>query len=212
VQQQPFVELRILGHTELSSHGDRTGSFVLRQPKRIALLAYLAMATAGGYRRRDQIVALFWPELDQTHARTQLRKVLHALRSTIGSDTLVSRGEEEIRLDPSLFWWHRFGKCFLGATHGHTIKLREMPLLMASRRAEDWGKSKFRYIHGFHIHHKEMTATENKGVITESHQTPIPKDAWHFGAGYEAARSVSSITYHQEFGEVSRSRVAILDA
>jgi DNA-binding SARP family transcriptional activator/TolB-like protein len=104
VQQQPFVELRILGHTELSSHGDRTGSFVLRQPKRIALLAYLAMATAGGYRRRDQIVALFWPELDQTHARTQLRKVLHALRSTIGSDTLVSRGEEEIRLDPSLFW------------------------------------------------------------------------------------------------------------
>jgi hypothetical protein len=114
-----------------------------------------------------------------------------------------------VDLDPSLFWWHRFGKCFLGATHGHTIKLRDMPLLMASRRAEDWGKSKFRYVHGFHIHHKEMTATESKGVITESHQAPIPKDAWHFGAGYEAARSVSSITYHREDGECGRSRVVV---
>ena len=100
----PPVVLRILGHTELSSQHDRTGSFVLRQPKRIALLAYLAMATAGGFRRRDQIVALFWPELDQSHARTQLRKVLHVLRSTIGDDALLSRGEEEIRVDPAIFW------------------------------------------------------------------------------------------------------------
>ena len=98
------VELRILGPTELSVVGGRTGSFVLRQPKRLALLAYLALATAGGYRRRDQIVALFWPELDQAHARTQLRKVLHALRSTLGAEAFITRGEEELRLDAKRVW------------------------------------------------------------------------------------------------------------
>ena len=129
--QPPFVELRILGHTELSSRGDRTGSFVLRQPKRVALLAYLAMATAGGYRRRDQIVALFWPELDQTHARTQLRKVLHALRSTIGSDTLLSRGEEEIRLDPGMFWCDAvaFSQCVENGRWSEAIELYRGDLL-----------------------------------------------------------------------------------
>jgi DNA-binding SARP family transcriptional activator/TolB-like protein len=102
--ERPAVELRILGNTDLSVAGDRTGSFVLRQAKRLALLAYLALDTAGGYRRRDQIVALFWPDLDQPHARTQLRKVLHALRSILGNEAFVSRGEDELRLDAGRVW------------------------------------------------------------------------------------------------------------
>lgn len=101
---ETLVQLRILGHTELSRPGGRTGSGLLRQPKRLALLAYLAVATADGYRRRDQIVALFWPDLDQAHARTQFRKLLHALRSVIGSDAFRTRGDEEIRLDPERVW------------------------------------------------------------------------------------------------------------
>ena len=101
---QPQVELRILGPTDLHGPVDRTGSYILRQPKRLALLAYLALATSDGYRRRDQIVALFWPGLDQAHARTQLRKVLHALRRTIGSEAFSKRGEEEIRLGPGQVW------------------------------------------------------------------------------------------------------------
>ena len=98
------VQLRILGHTELSRAGGRTGSGILRRPKRLALLAYLALATAEGYRRRDQIVALFWPDLDQVHARTQLRKLLHALRGIIGAGAFLTRGDEEIRLDSKLVW------------------------------------------------------------------------------------------------------------
>jgi DNA-binding SARP family transcriptional activator/TolB-like protein len=101
---EALVQLRILGHTELSRAGGRTGSGILRRPKRLALLAYLSLATAEGYRRRDQIVALFWPDLDQVHARTQLRKLLHALRGIIGAEALLTRGDEEIRLDPELVW------------------------------------------------------------------------------------------------------------
>jgi hypothetical protein len=113
--------------------------------------------------------------------------------------------------DPSLFFWHRFGKVMLGATHGHTVKIDKMPGIMAARRAADWGATKYRYVHGFHLHHSAKVATENNGVICETHQAPIPQDAWHFGSGYLSGRSLQAITYHREFGEVSRVRTAIMD-
>lgn len=116
-----------------------------------------------------------------------------------------------VDVDASLFWWYRFGSVMLGATHGHTVKLKDMASIMAHRRAEDWGATKFRYVHGFHIHHASKFQTEGNGVIMESHQAPIPQDAWHYGAGFLSGRSVQTITYHRAFGEVSRVRVAMLD-
>ena len=116
-----------------------------------------------------------------------------------------------VDLDASLYWWHRFGRVLLGATHGHTVKMAQMPGIMAHRCAEDWGQTKFRYIHTFHIHHIEKVATEGNGVICESHQAPIPQDSWHFGAGYLAGRTVQVITYHQDHGEYGRTTEAIID-
>jgi hypothetical protein len=141
----------------------------------------------------------------------------HDPYSAVGISYFLSayyRNEPRITvdLDASLFWWHRFGHVMLGATHGHTVKLAQMASIMAHRRAEDWGKTRFRYVHGFHIHHQSKIATEGNGVIAESHQAPIPQDAWHYGAGYLSGRSVQTITYHAKFGEISRVRVAILDA
>lgn len=117
-----------------------------------------------------------------------------------------------VDVDPSLFFWFRFGRVLLGATHGHTVKLKDMASIMAHRRAEDWGATVHRFIHGFHIHHSSKYATEGNGVISESHQTPTPQDAWHWGAGFLSGRSMQSISYHREFGEVSRVRVAMMDA
>jgi hypothetical protein len=100
----------------------------------------------------------------------------------------------------------------LGATHGHTVKIAKMPGIMAARCAEDWGATKFRYVHGFHLHHSAKTATEGDGVICEIHQAPIPQDAWHYGSGFISGRSLQAITYHSEYGEIGRVRTAILDA
>lgn len=116
-----------------------------------------------------------------------------------------------VDVDPSLFFWFRFGRVMLGATHGHTVKIGRMPGIMAHRRAEDWGLTRFRYVHGFHLHHSAKTATEGEGVITEIHQAPIPQDAWHYGSGFLSGRSLQAITYHREFGDIGRVRVAILD-
>src|SRR2546427_3471636 len=95
----PVVEFRMLGGLNLLGAGGHELKSVLPQPKRVALLAYLAAATPKRLHRRDFLVALFWPELDQEHARAALRQALHGLRHALGEGVLVSRGDEDIGLD-----------------------------------------------------------------------------------------------------------------
>ncbi len=89
----------MLGGLNLLGVGGHELKSVLAQPKRVALLAYLAAATPRRLHRRDSLVALFWPELDQEHARAALRQALHGLRQALGDGVLVSRGDEDIGLD-----------------------------------------------------------------------------------------------------------------
>jgi hypothetical protein len=109
-----------------------------------------------------------------------------------------------VDVDPSLFFYFRFGKVLIGATHGHTVKIAQMPQIMAHRRAQDWGETLFRYVHGFHLHHSAKFGTEGAGCISEVHQAPIPQDAWHFGSGFLSGPSLQAITYHRERGEEGR--------
>ena len=94
-----MVEFRILGALNLLNTGGHELKAILAQPKRVALLAYLAAVTPPRLHRRDSLTALFWPDLDQEHARAALRQALHGLRQELGEGVLVSRGDEEVGLD-----------------------------------------------------------------------------------------------------------------
>jgi len=94
-----MIELRMLGTLSLTSADGRDVQALLGQPRRLALLAYLAAATPQGFHRRDSLLALFWPELDQDHARAALRQALHVVRDAVGAGAVASRGDEEIGLD-----------------------------------------------------------------------------------------------------------------
>jgi DNA-binding SARP family transcriptional activator len=95
-----MIELRTLGALELISADSRPVGSVLAQPRRAALLCYLALALPRGFHRRDTLVALFWPELDQQHARNALRQSVFFLRRALGANSIVSRGDEELALAP----------------------------------------------------------------------------------------------------------------
>ncbi|HSE46194.1 MAG TPA: BTAD domain-containing putative transcriptional regulator, partial [Gemmatimonadales bacterium] len=97
-------QLRILGGADLRSSEGRPLDPLLTQPKRLALLAYLTLANSTRFRRRDTVVGLFWPELDAAHARGALRQALSFLRRTLGEGTIVTRGEEEVGVNPDLLW------------------------------------------------------------------------------------------------------------
>src|SRR5713101_7599654 len=94
-----MIELRMLGRLSLTSADGRDVRALLGQPRRLALLAYLAAARPQGFHRRDSLLALFSPELDQEHARAALRQALQVLRANLGAETVASRGDEEIGLD-----------------------------------------------------------------------------------------------------------------
>ena len=99
-----MFEFRTLGSIGLRRSDGQEVSALLAQPKRIALLACLAVTTPRGFHRRDKLLPLFWPESDQDHARTSLRKAVHGLRQALGEGTILSRGDEEIGLDFSAIW------------------------------------------------------------------------------------------------------------
>jgi DNA-binding transcriptional activator of the SARP family len=63
-------------------------------------LLYLDLAQPSGFARRDRLVAIFWPELDTTHARNALSKSIHYLRHDLGEDAIITRGDEVMR-DPA---------------------------------------------------------------------------------------------------------------
>src|SRR6266478_1149261 len=94
-----MIELRLLGRLSLTGADGRDVRALLGQPRRLALLAYLAAASPPGFHRRDSLLVLFWPELDQEHARAALRQALHGLRHALGDGVLVTRGDEDIGLD-----------------------------------------------------------------------------------------------------------------
>ena len=98
-----MIELRTLGALELVGPEPSAVDALISQPKRLALLIYIAAATPTGFHRRDTLLGLFWPELDQTHARGALRNALSFLRRQLGEAAIVTRGDE-VALDRPAFW------------------------------------------------------------------------------------------------------------
>jgi DNA-binding SARP family transcriptional activator len=92
----------VLGSVEIRQESDAPSVADMRarlQPKRMALLAYVAMAA--GPVRRDVLRSLFWPELDDTQARRALNQAVFHLRRALGDDAFASEGTEtfEVRRD-----------------------------------------------------------------------------------------------------------------
>lgn len=114
-----------------------------------------------------------------------------------------------VDLDPGEFWFYEWGRVMLAANHGHNTKILMLPGVMAGRQSEMWGRTEFRYGHGFHIHHKMKTVDEFGGAEIETHRAPIPSDAFHAGGPWVSGRSMQSITYDRNEGEIDRTTVNI---
>ena len=98
-----MIKLHTFGRLSLTGPEGREISSVLAQPKRVAVLTYLALATPRGLHRRDTLLGLFWSDLDQEHARGALRQALSFMRRSLG-DVIETRGDEEVGLMAEGFW------------------------------------------------------------------------------------------------------------
>lgn len=149
--------------------------------------------------RHDQVEVAFLPGNHDEDAAVTLAVALE----------LLFEGHERIRVAPGqgIHWFRRFGRCLLGASHGHTMSADRMAMLLAADRPRDWGETDHRHFFFGHIHHE--TAKEVGPVRVESFSSPAAKDAYAAAGGYRSGRALNAVTFHAERGEICRHRVNI---
>lgn len=97
-----MIRLRTLGPVDLRPVRDGADPIDL-QPKQLALLAYLA-AAEGRSHRRDKLLGVFWPGLASARARSALNQAIYGLRRRLGSEAVLSHGNESVSLNRKRIW------------------------------------------------------------------------------------------------------------
>ena len=103
------------------------------------------------------------------------------------------------------YYAYQHGKTLLAFHHGHMKKNDQLPILFASQFPKLWGNTVKRYAHTGHRHHTEEK--EHSGITVIQHPTLAARDAYAARGGWISERAVTAITYHAEYGQVSRTTV-----
>jgi hypothetical protein len=103
---------------------------------------------------------------------------------------------------PTMRHYVKHGKCLVGVVHGHQTRDSDLPGIMATEKAEDWGQTKHRYFWRGHHHHDSRK--EYNGCTVEQFRTLAAKDAYAAGGGYLSGRDMKCIVLHEEYGERAR--------
>lgn len=88
-----MIQLRLFGALDIGLDDGGDLRTLIAHPKRLALLAYLALRANHRPVPRDSLLAVFWPESDEGRARGALRNALHFLRSRLGRSAVRSQGD-----------------------------------------------------------------------------------------------------------------------
>ena len=116
----------------------------------------------------------------------------------------IYENEPRVVIDtsPRHFHYFDFGNNLVGTHHGHGVKFEKLPLIMATDKPEEWGRTKYRYWWTGHVHHDQVKDYE--GCRVESFRVLAPTDAWAASKGYRPMADMKAIVLHKEFGEVAR--------
>ena len=91
-----ILSLVTLGGLEVR---DESGEHLAGAPKRLALLAYLAVARPRGVKQRDTLLALLYPDKDTHHAQMALRQLVREVRLGLGDSIVLSPQRETVALN-----------------------------------------------------------------------------------------------------------------
>jgi hypothetical protein len=103
-----------------------------------------------------------------------------------------------------LYFAHEHGDTSLFFHHGHKRNGSNIENTIISNFRDIFGRTKYSYIHTGHYHHYKASESV---MITEQHRTLAPKDTYAAQGGWVSGRDAKVITYHSEYGEVSRISV-----
>lgn len=110
-----------------------------------------------------------------------------------------------VETSPDPYYAVEHGKVSLFFHHGHKRNPGNVDQVMVGKFRDLFGRTEFSYCHMGHRHHKD--AKERTLMEVEQHRTLSPKDSHASIGGYLSQRASSVITYHKDYGEVSRVTV-----
>lgn len=101
-----------------------------------------------------------------------------------------------IENEPKPRKYYEFGKNFFMFTHGDKEKQDNLPLLMATEKPVEWGRTKHRFVRVGHYHHEIL----KEYLGTKVHVIPslTPPDEWHANQGY-VGNTESAIAFLYDF-------------
>lgn len=124
-----MIRARVLGEVEVFGPDGTELDAVVRQPKRLVLFLYLLLSDRR-FHRRDSLLAMFWPEHDDQHARAALRRSLHFLRAQFGPAAIETRGDEVgVAADAAWCDAAAFGEALRAGRHEDALMLYRGDLL-----------------------------------------------------------------------------------
>lgn len=98
-----MLRLTVLGRTILTGTDAPAADAVISQPKRLALLTYIALAENQTV-PREELLAAFWGDSDSQRSHGAARKAIHFLRDRLGEKLLTREGGSAIALSPGAIW------------------------------------------------------------------------------------------------------------
>lgn len=121
----------------------------------------------------------------------------------------IYEANDRITIDtsPRHFHYYEFGKVAIGTHHGHGVRPKDLPILMAHDIPDVWGRTQHRTFWVGHIHHRDKEAKDFTGCTVEAVRVLGARSAWADQKGYRAPRDMMAIAYHCEFGEGTRITV-----
>jgi len=138
------------------------------------------------------------------HSRSNdifMAELLRALYGDTGRVTVLD--------NTNVFIPYRMGNTFVMCHHGDKTKHNALSGVMATDYSKDWGESTYRYIYTGHIHHREVVAKEQAGVIIESWNAMSKGDKYAHDGGWRSRKCLSVVELSKTYGEVGRRTIPI---
>jgi DNA-binding Lrp family transcriptional regulator len=116
--------------------------------------------------------------------------------------------EPRITIDssPDLYYSYEWGRTALFYHHGHRRKVSNVDSVFAGKFKELYGHSDHAYAHIGHLHTDAVL--DSNLMRVERHRTLAPPDAYSSGLGWISKQDAKIITYHRQYGEVSRLTIS----
>jgi DNA-binding SARP family transcriptional activator len=193
--------IRVLGAPDARDDGGTPLAALNSQPKRLLLLAFLAVGRPDGC-RRDTLLGLFWPELPEDRARNALRQALAVLRSELGAEAIVGQRGEGVTVNHQLVTTDaaRFSELIAAGAHEEGLALYrgdflEGVFLTDCEELERWVEDE-------RAHYRHVAAAAARAGSKAAEQQSRADDAATL-----AARAVTIAPYEEALW---RDRIALL--